>query len=72
MLQTRASVAKDVGPISDGVHRSVLYLDVPDLAAIRIALDGWPLVVPERKTFYGAHELSFADPAGNFVFFASH
>ena len=72
MLQSRASVAKDVAPISDGPHRSVLYIEVPDLALIRAALDGWPLVVPERTTFYGAHELIVADPAGNFVFFASH
>ncbi|HEY0466821.1 MAG TPA: VOC family protein [Polyangiaceae bacterium] len=72
MLQTRASVALDVAPISEGSHRSVLYIEVSDLAAIRSALDGWPLVVPERKTFYGAHELIVADPAGNYVFFASH
>jgi hypothetical protein len=72
MLQTRASLAKDVPTISDGPYRSVLYIDVPDLAALRVALEGWPLVVPERKTFYGAHELIVADPAGNHIFFAAH
>jgi hypothetical protein len=72
MLQTRASLSKDVPPVADGPYRSVLYVDVPDLAPIRAALAGWPLVVPERKTFYGAHELIVADPAGNHVFFAAH
>ena len=72
MLQSRASVAKDVAPIAEGPHRSVLYIEVPDLAKIRAALNGWPLVVPERKTFYGASELIVADPAGNYVFFAAH
>jgi hypothetical protein len=72
MLQSRASLAKDVAPIADGPHRSVLYIEVSDLAVIRTALQGWPLVVPERTTVYGAHELIVADPAGNYVFFASH
>jgi uncharacterized glyoxalase superfamily protein PhnB len=72
MLQTRASLAKDVPTISDGPYRSVLYIDVTDLAALRVALEGWPLVVPERETFYGAHELIVADPAGNHIFFAAH
>jgi uncharacterized glyoxalase superfamily protein PhnB len=72
MLQTRASLSKDVPTISDGPFRSVLYIDVPDLAALRAALEGWPLVVPERKTFYGAHELIVTDPAGNHIFFATH
>jgi len=43
-----------------------------DLEPIRAALAGWPLVVPERTTFYGAHEIIVADPAGNHVFFAAH
>lgn len=72
MLQTRASLAKDVPPIAALPNRSVLYIDVPDLAPIREALAGWPLVVPERTTFYGARELIVADPAGNHVFFAAH
>lgn len=72
MLQSRASVAKDVLPLALGPYRSVLYVDVPDLGTIRSALEGWPLVVPERTTFYGARELIVADPAGNYVFFAQH
>jgi hypothetical protein len=72
MLQSRASLAKDVAPIAEGLYRSVLYIEVPDLAPIRRALEGWPLVVPERTTFYGAREIIVADPAGNHLFFAAH
>jgi uncharacterized glyoxalase superfamily protein PhnB len=75
MLQTRASLAKDVPAIAGeagDARASVLYLEVEDLAKIREALDGWPPVVPERTTFYGARELIVRDPAGNVVFFAAH
>jgi uncharacterized glyoxalase superfamily protein PhnB len=72
MLQSRASLQKDVPPIADGAHRAVLYLEVPDLAPIRKALEGWPTVVPERTTFYGAREIIVKDPAGHVVFFSAH
>ena len=72
MLQSRASLAKDVPAIATGPYRSVLYLEVPDLAPIRKALKGYPTIVDGRKTFYGAEEIIVADPAGNHVFFAAH
>lgn len=72
MLQTRASLGSDVPPIAEGPHRSVLYVEVEDLAPIRVALEGLPLVVPERTTFYGARELIVRDPAGHVIFFSVH
>jgi catechol 2,3-dioxygenase-like lactoylglutathione lyase family enzyme len=72
MLQSRASLAGDVAPIAEGAHRAVLYLEVESLAPIRQALEGWPLVVPERKTFYGAQEIIVRDPDGHVVFFSEH
>jgi hypothetical protein len=72
MLQSRASLAGDVAPIAEGAHRAVLYLVVESLAPIRKALEGWPLVVPERKTFYGAQEIIVRDPDGHVVFFSEH
>jgi uncharacterized glyoxalase superfamily protein PhnB len=72
MLQSQASLHKDVRPLADGPYRAALYLEVEDLAPIRAALAGWPLVVPERTTFYGAREIIVRDPAGNAVSFASH
>jgi hypothetical protein len=71
MLQSRSSLAKDVAPLAPGAHRSTVYVEVADLAPIRAALEGWPLVVPERTTFYGAREIIVRDPAGNVLAFAS-
>jgi hypothetical protein len=72
MLQSRASLAKDVPAIADGSYRSVLYIEVPKLAPIQKALSGWPPAAPERTTPYGARELIERDPEGNAVFFAEH
>ncbi|APR75600.1 Hypothetical protein A7982_00946 [Minicystis rosea] len=72
MLQSRASLRDDVPALAERAHRAVLYLEVDDLAPIRTALDGWPTLVPERTTFYGAREIIVEDPAGNAVFFAAH
>jgi hypothetical protein len=72
MLQSVASLAADVPPLAHAEYQSVLYIEVPEIAPLRAALEGWPLVVPERHTFYGAHELIVTDPAGNHIFFAAH
>jgi len=72
MLQSRASLAKDVAAIAAGSYRSVLYIEVADLAPIRKALTGWPPVTPERTTSYGAREIIVRDPDGNAVFFSQH
>ena len=57
MLQSRASLTKDVPAVAEGPHRTVLYIEVADLAPIRKALAGWPPAAPERTTFYGAREI---------------
>jgi hypothetical protein len=72
MLQSVASLASDVPPLAHSEYQSVLYIEVPEIAPLRAALEGWPLVVPERTTLYGAHELIVTDPAGNHIFFAAH
>lgn len=71
MLQTRASVEADIAGLEPAGFRAALYIEVDTLAPIRKALAGWPLVVPERTTFYGAREIIVRDPAGNVVCFAS-
>ena len=71
MLQSRASLAADVAGLDPHGFRAALYIEVDALATIREALAGWPLVVPERTTFYGAREIIVRDPAGNVVTFAS-
>jgi catechol 2,3-dioxygenase-like lactoylglutathione lyase family enzyme len=72
MLQSRASVKKDVAPLAQDSYRTVLYCEVAQLAPVREALTGYPDLVTERTTFYGAREIVVRDPAGNVVFFAEH
>ncbi|HEY4056741.1 MAG TPA: VOC family protein [Kofleriaceae bacterium] len=70
MLQSEASLAEDVPSVKTG--RAVLYIDVPDLDAVKKALVEVPRVVPDRTTAYGASEVIVRDPAGNTVFFGTH
>lgn len=73
MYQTRDSVASDVPPLAASPQRGTfLYIEVQDLDAIAKALDDVALVVPRRKTFYGAYELIVREPGGNVVTFAEH
>lgn len=72
MLQSVASLRKDVPQIALGPHQAVVYLEVADLGPVRRKLGDWPQVVPERTTFYGAREIIVKDPAGHVVFLASH
>ena len=71
MMQSRASLADDIAGLGSDSFRAALYIETDKLAPIRKALTGWPLVVPERTTFYGAREIVVRDPAGNVVAFAS-
>jgi hypothetical protein len=71
MMQSRASVADDIAGLAGHAFRAALYIEVDQLAPIRGALTGWPRVIPERTTSYGAREIIVRDPAGNLVAFAS-
>ena len=72
MLQSNASLKKDVAPLAGSKYQTVVYCEVSSLGPVRKALEGYPEVVPERTTFYGARELIVRDPEGNIVFFAAH
>ena len=71
MYQTKASVAADVGPLAKSpMGGTFLFIEVDDLAAVEKALKGVTLLVPRRKTFYGADEIIVREPCGNAVTFA--
>lgn len=70
MLQTRASLKKDVPALAEEGSRSFLYIEVSDLEEFIRRLEGADIVVPVRETFYGAREIGVRDPAGNVVTFA--
>jgi uncharacterized glyoxalase superfamily protein PhnB len=70
MLQTRASVRGDVEALADAPNCAMLYIDVDDVAAIERALQGCEIVVPRRRTFYGADEIGVRVPGGHVMLFA--
>ena len=71
MYQTKDSVGADVPPLAQSPQRgSFLFIEVDDLNAVVNQLKDVTLVVPRRKTFYGADELIVREPCGNVVTFA--
>ena len=56
MLQTKKSLAADMPSVAKRKPRSLLYADVSSLAEAKKALRGAKILVPRRKTFYGATE----------------
>ena len=71
MLQSRASVKADLA-IGDLEPTCALYVDVESLEEARAACKaaGARILIDERKTFYGAHEMWVVDPAGILVGYA--
>jgi hypothetical protein len=72
MLQSRASVARDVPtmaaePFLSGTN---LFIEVENLEEFLPKLDGLPVTVPKRTTFYGALEFGVRAPCGTSVVLA--
>jgi uncharacterized glyoxalase superfamily protein PhnB len=72
MLQTVASLAADLPAVAAHRPTSVLYVDVASLAAAAAAIEGAEVLVPERKTFYGAREIWVRDSQGQIVGLSEH
>jgi len=72
MYQTYASADQDLPSVSAEVRKgpTFLYLEVENLEAIKAAVKGAEVYLPERTTFYGAKEIGVKDPAGHFITFA--
>ena len=73
MLQSRASVAKDVPALAQGdLSRAGfgLFVEVEKLDVLLPKLKDLEVVVPERTTFYGAREIGVRDPCGTTVVLA--
>lgn len=71
MIQTRASVAADLPDLEDDVMRgpATLFVQVESVEGAETALAafGAEVVVPRRRTFYGADELFVRSPCGTLV-----
>jgi hypothetical protein len=72
MYQTWESVEKDFGkPVRRPQGTSVgLFIEVADLNEVERQLEGVPLTLARRTTFYGMHEIGITEPGGHMVIFA--
>lgn len=73
MLQSFASATGDVTTLDPKDIRAALtylFIEVDDLAAVERALQRHKIVIPRRKTAYGADETGYREPGGHFVTFA--
>jgi hypothetical protein len=74
MMQTLSSVRKDEPKFApDGINTKgcVLFIEVEDFADVKKRLEGYPIVMPERVTFYGMREIGVSEPGGHTVIFAA-
>ena len=67
MYQTRSSVAEDLPALADLPSSVTLYATVEDLDAVIARIDPQDVVVPRRRTFYGAEEIFLREPSGGHV-----
>ena len=73
MLQTIASARKDApvfvpqGPAS----RASLFIEVEDFADVLKRLEGYPIALADRTTFYGMREIGVIEPGGHNAIFAA-
>ena len=72
MYQSYSSVEKDVPAMAQIVRKgpTFLYLEVEDLEAVKAAIKGVEVTMPERTAFYGAREIGIREPGGHYVTFA--
>jgi len=76
MYQSYASIAKDLAAADAGIAQefrkgpTFLYVEVENLEDTIAAMEGVPVVLPVRTTFYGAKEIGVKDPGGHIVVFA--
>jgi uncharacterized glyoxalase superfamily protein PhnB len=72
MYQSYASLEKDSSFSARGYAKgpTFLYIEVDSLDVVISAMTGAEVVMPERKTFYGAREIGVKDPGGHVLTFA--
>ncbi len=69
MLQSSASVRKDepkFAPKSDS-NAASLFIEVDDFSDAVRRLEGYPIAMPTRDTFYGMREIGVFEPGGHIV-----
>ncbi len=72
MLQSRASLAKDLPMLSVGAMTpAVVYMGVTNLEEISSKLSPSEIIVPKRTTYYGMEEIWAREPGGHVIGFAA-
>ncbi|MBZ5495079.1 MAG: VOC family protein [Acidobacteriia bacterium] len=73
MLQTIASVRKDEPKFAPRGESSAasLFVEVDDFEDILRRLDGYPVAMAPRDTFYGMREIGVFEPGGHIIVFAA-
>lgn len=72
MLQTYTSLDNDIPNLGKKMRGapSVLYIEVKNIDEIERRLKNYEMVVPRRKTSYGAIEIFYESPGGHIIGFA--
>lgn len=72
MIQSTASVGKDLpNMVQLARPAACLYVEVSDFDDLLKRVEGAPVEVPVRTTFYGMKEIGVREPGGNIVLFAA-
>ena len=72
MVQTRTSMGNDMPAIQDFTRPGAnVYIEVADFNDLLKRVQGAPVVVPVRTTFYGMKEIVVKDPGGNVIVFSA-
>ena len=74
MMQTIASVRKDepkFAPDGAPTKGCGLFIEVEDFEDVKRRLDGYPIAMAERVTFYGMREIGVSEPNGHTAVFAA-
>jgi uncharacterized glyoxalase superfamily protein PhnB len=71
MLQTHESAAKDAPELNHVASSSIIFVEVEDFEALLKQVEGLPVLMAVRDTFYGMREIGVREPGGNAVCFAA-
>jgi hypothetical protein len=74
MMQTISSAREDApqfAPNGSQTKGCGLFIEVEDFADVKRRLDGYPIALSERVTFYGMREIGVSEPNGHTVIFAA-
>ena len=72
-MQTIESVKKDAPQFvpSAEAYNTGLFIEVEDFDDVKKRLEGYPIALSERTTFYGMREIGVREPGGHIVVFAA-